>query len=157
MKNVLSIIIILFATITQAQEKVLIKKSEITIPIGKKIILRPEIKNDRIASFILTFEETVNEKKDVFDILQNFKKDELENNDIEFTFSESEMMKNPIFTLITIQKTGKKMSFKAKIRLKGTTIYQSTSIIPSHSNVASMEQWRDNIDSIFLYDFELTN
>lgn len=93
----------------------------------------------------------------MFDILENFKKDNTTDNSIEFTFSESEMMGNTIFTLLTVQKTGKRMNFKAKIRLKGTTIYQSTSIMPSSSNAASVEQWQDNIDSIFLYGFELTD
>ncbi len=111
MKKFLSLFILLFIITINAQERVLIKKSEI--------------------------------------------RDETTDNSIEFTFSESEMMGNSIFTLLNIQKTGKTMNFKAKIKLKGTTIYQSTSIMPSSSNAASVEQWRDNIDSIFLYDFEL--
>lgn len=140
-----------------AQERVLIKKSEITIPIGKKIILKPEFQKNKIINFELVSEENITEKKDMFDMLKNFKRDETKDNSIELTFSESEMMGNSIFTLLTIQKTGKTMNFKAKIKLKDTTIYQSTSIMPSSSNAASVEQWRDNIDSIFLYDFELIN
>ncbi|MCD0456558.1 hypothetical protein LPB85_14015 [Chryseobacterium sp. LC2016-27] len=157
MKKFLSLFILLFIITVNAQERVLIKKSEITIPIGKKIILKPEFQKNRIINFELVSEENITEKKDMFDMLKNFKRDETKDNSIELTFSESEMMGNSIFTLLTIQKTGKTMNFKAKIKLKGTTIYQSTSIMPSSSNAASVEQWRDNIDSIFLYDFELMN
>ena len=157
MKKFLSLFILLFIITVNAQERVLIKKSEITIPIGKKIILKPEFQKNRIINFELVSEENITEKKDMFDMLKNFKRDETKDNSIELTFSESEMMGNSIFTLLTIQKTGKTMNFKAKIKLKSTTIYQSTSIMPSSSNAASVEQWRDNIDSIFLYDFELMN
>ncbi|MFL9833243.1 hypothetical protein [Chryseobacterium terrae] len=157
MKKILSLFILLFIITINAQEKILIKNSELTIPIGKKILLQPEFQKNKIIKFELVSEENITEKKDMFDMLENFKKDDVKDNSIEFTFSESEMMGNKIFTLVTVQKTGKRMSFKAKIRLKGTTIYQSTSIMPSSSNAASIEQWRDNIDSIFLYDFELTN
>ncbi|WP_445431226.1 hypothetical protein [Chryseobacterium indoltheticum] len=157
MKKFLSLFILLFIITINAQERVLIKKLEITIPIGKKIILKPEFKKNKIINFELVSEENITEKKDMFDMLKNFKRDETKDNSIEFTFSESEMMGNSIFTLLNIQKTGKTMNFKAKIKLKGTTIYQSTSIMPSSSNAASVEQWRDNIDSIFLYDFELIN
>lgn len=157
MKKFLSLFILLFIITVNAQERVLIKKSEITIPIGKKIILKPEFQKNKIINFELVSEENITEKKDMFDMLKNFKRDETKDNSIELTFSESEMMGNSIFTLFTIQKTGKTMNFKAKIKLKGTTIYQSTSIMPSSSNAASVEQWRDNIDSIFLYDFELIN
>lgn len=157
MKKFLSLFILLFIITVNAQERVLIKKSEITIPIGKKIILKPEFQKNKIINFELVSEENITEKKDMFDMLKNFKRDETKDNSIELTFSESEMMGNSIFTLFTIQKTGKTMNFKAKIKLKGTTVYQSTSIMPSSSNAASVEQWRDNIDSIFLYDFELIN
>lgn len=119
--------------------------------------MKPEFENNRITGFKLVSEENITEKKDMFEILENFKKDKIIDNSIEFTFSESEMMGNTIFTLLTIQKTGKRMNFKAKIRLKGADIYQSTSIMPSISNAASVEQWRDDIDSVFLYDFELMN
>ncbi|MCJ8154628.1 hypothetical protein MKJ01_12725 [Chryseobacterium sp. SSA4.19] len=157
MKNTFSLFLILFTVIIHAQEKILLKKGEITIPIGKKVILKPEFKNDKIVNFEMISEENRTERKDMFEMLKSFKKDNIKDNTIEFTFSEAEMMNNPLFILLTIQKTGKKMNFKAKIRLKGSSIYHSTSIMPAHSNVTSIEQWKDTIDSIFLYDFELIN
>lgn len=32
------------------------------------------------------------------------------------------------------------MNFKAKIRLKGTSSYYAASVMPAHSNIASVEQ-----------------
>lgn len=48
MKKFLSLFILLFIITINAQERVLIKKSEITIPIGKKIILKPEFKKIKL-------------------------------------------------------------------------------------------------------------
>ncbi|WP_312173980.1 hypothetical protein [Chryseobacterium sp.] len=92
---------------------------------------------------------------DLFDTLENFKKDEVKDNSIELTFAEGFMMTSTMYVLIVIQKTGKKLLFKAKIRLKGNSSYQSTSIMPAISNSVLVEQWKDHIDSIILYDFEL--
>lgn len=155
MKKFLSIVSLLLILIIQAQEKVALNKGEITIPIGKKILLKPEIKNNKIISFEVNKEENIPEKVDFFDVLHKYKKDNVKDNSIELLFCEGHLMGSPIFTLNVIQKTGKKMMFKAKIRLKGTSSYQSTSIMPAISNSAHMEQWKDNIDSIILYDFTL--
>ncbi|WBV60427.1 hypothetical protein PFY12_15515 [Chryseobacterium camelliae] len=155
MKKILSIVFLFLMLIIQAQEKTALKKGEIIIPIGKKILLKPEIKNNKINNFEIVKEENITEKVDFFDMLHHFKKDDVKDNSIELLFSEGQLMGAPIFVLNTIQKTGKKMVFKAKIRLKGSSSYQSTSITPSVSNTAHMEQWKDNIDSIILYDFKL--
>ncbi|WP_294205452.1 hypothetical protein [uncultured Chryseobacterium sp.] len=155
MKKHLYIVALFFTFLIQAQENIIIKKNEITIPLGKKIILIPELEEHTVIRFKKVSEDKVTEKQDMFQVLKNFKKSDVNDHTIEFTFSESEMMKSPIITLVTVQKTGKKMSFKAKIRLKGSPLYQPTSIVPAHSNVVSVEQWNDPVDSIFLYDFKL--
>jgi len=155
MKRLLSIVSLFVMLIIQAQEKISIHKGEITIPIGKKILLKPEIKSNKIINFETVKEENITEKIDFFDMLHNYKKDDVKDNSIELLFSEGQLMGSPIFVLNVIQKTGNKMAFKAKIRLKGGSSYQSTSIMPAASNSAHMEQWKDNIDSIILYDFEL--
>jgi len=155
MKKLLSIVSLFLLLFIQAQEKITVNKGEITIPIGKKILLKPEIKGNTINNFEVIKEENSTEKIDFFDLLHHFKKDDIKDNSIELLFSEAQMMGSPIFSLVIIQKTGKKMMFKAKIRLKGSSSYQSTSIMPAVSNAAHMEQWKDNIDSIILYDFEL--
>ncbi|WP_294215230.1 hypothetical protein [uncultured Chryseobacterium sp.] len=155
MKKHLYIVALFFTFLIQAQENIIIKKNEITIPLGKKIILIPELEEHTVIRFKKVSEDKVTEKQDMFQVLKNFKKSDVNDHTIEFTFSESEMMKSPIITLVTVQKTGKKMSFKAKIRLKGSPLYQPTSIVPAHSNVFSVEQWNDTVDSIFLYDFKL--
>ncbi|WP_307449169.1 MULTISPECIES: hypothetical protein [Chryseobacterium] len=155
MKKFLYIIALFSISLFQAQENIILKKNEITIPLGKKVILTPELEERTIIGFKKVSEDKVMEKQDMLQILKNFKRSDVNDNTIEFTFSESEMMKSPIITLVTVQKTGKKMSFKAKIRLKGSPLYQPTSIVPAHSNVVSVEQWQDAIDSIFLYDFKL--
>ncbi|WP_294278093.1 hypothetical protein [uncultured Chryseobacterium sp.] len=155
MKKHLYIVALFFTFLIQAQENIIIKKNEITIPLGKKIILIPELEEHTVIRSKKVSEDKVTEKQDMFQVLKNFKKSDVNDHTIEFTFSESEMMKSPIITLVTVQKTGKKMSFKAKIRLKGSPLYQPTSIVPAHSNVVSVEQWNDPVDSIFLYDFKL--
>ncbi|SHM06456.1 hypothetical protein [Chryseobacterium polytrichastri] len=157
MKKILALLFLFLIIITQAQEKVSLNKGEIIIPIGEKILLNPEFKGNKIISFKIIKEESITEKLDLLDMLQKFKKDDIKDNSIEFTFSEAQMMTTPVNILLTIQKTGKKMIFKAKIRLKGASSYESTSIMPSVSNTSHIEQWKDNIDSIILYDFELIN
>lgn len=157
MKKLLFFLFLFSTFIIQAQEKTIIKKGEITIPIGRKIILKPQIQGDKMVSFEITDEQNISEKVDMMNILQNFEKDSTTDNSIEFLFCEAQMMNNPYFILKTIQKTGKQMTFKAKIRLKGSPLYSSTSIMPIASNAMSFEQWQNNIDSIFLYDFELNN
>jgi hypothetical protein len=155
MKKFLSILALFLIILTSAQEKISLNKGEITIPIGKKILLKPEIKNNKITSFEIVKEENINEQIDLFDVLENFKKDGVKDNSIELTFTEATMMTSLIYALIVVQKTGKQLLFKAKIKLKGDSSYQSTSIMPAVSNTAHVEQWKDHIDSIILYDFEL--
>jgi hypothetical protein len=155
MKRLLSIVSLFVVLIIQAQEKISFNKGEITIPIGKKVLLKPAIKSNKIINFEVVKEENITEKIDFFDMLHHFKKDEIKDNSIELLFGEGHLMGSPIFTLNVIQKTGKKMVFKAKIRLKGSSSYKPTSITPAVSNSANMEQCKDNIDSIILYDFEL--
>lgn len=155
MKKFLSILALFLIILISAQEKISLNKGEITIPIGKKILLKPEIKNNKITSFEIVKEENVNEQIDLFDVLENFKKDEIKDNSIELIFAEGFMMTSATYVLMVVQKTGKKLLFKAKIRLKDNSLYQSTSIMPAVSNTAHIEQWKDHIDSIILYDFEL--
>lgn len=155
MRKFLSIVSLFIILIVQAQEKITLNKGEITLPIGKKVLLKAEIKNNNIINFEAIKEENITEKIDFFDMLHHFKKDNTKDNSIELLFNEGQLMGAPIFVLNVIQKTGKKMVFKAKIRVKGSSSYQPTSIMPAISNSAHMEQWKDNIDSIILYDFEL--
>ncbi|WP_326984551.1 hypothetical protein VUJ46_08470 [Chryseobacterium sp. MYb264] len=155
MKKILSIITLFLIVLSKAQGKNYLNKGEITIPIGQKVILKPEIKNNKITNFEIVKEVTINEKIDLFNTLENFKKDEVKDNSIELTFTEAQMITSTIYALIVIQKTGKKMIFKAKMKLQGNSTYQSTSIMPAVSNTIHVEQWKDHIDSIILYDFEL--
>lgn len=155
MKKLLSLFFLFVLLIIQAQEKAVIKKTEITIPIGNKLLLKTHIEGNNITGFEINDEQTISDKPDMMEVLKNFEKDKITDNSIEFAFSEAQMMNNPYFILKTVQKTGKKMTFKAKIRLKGSPLYSSTSVMPVGSNSLSLEQWQNNIDSIFLYDFEL--
>lgn len=155
MKKLLSLLFLFVLLIIQAQEKAVIKKTEITIPIGKKLLLKTHIEGNNITGFEITDEQSISDKPDMMELLKNFEKDKITDNSIEFAFSEAQMMNNPYFILKTVQKTGKKMTFKAKIRLKGSSLYSSTSIMPVGSNSLSLEQWQNNIGSIYLYDFEL--
>ncbi|MFP3596617.1 hypothetical protein [Chryseobacterium sp. SIMBA_029] len=139
----------------QGQEKVLLNKGEITIPIGQKIILQPKIRNNIIIGFTMVQDQKAIDSIDLMEMFKNLERDKITDNSIEMTFSEAQMMNTPLFVLITVQKTGKKMNFKAKMRLKGGSSYSSTSIMPVISNATSVEQWKDPIDSIILYDFEL--
>ncbi|ASK32513.1 hypothetical protein CEY12_21565 [Chryseobacterium sp. T16E-39] len=155
MKKTISLLLLFLIIGIQAQEKTLINKGEITIPIGKKIILKPLLEGDKIVNLEIVKEENITDKIDLMSTLKTFKKDNTTDNSIEFSFSEAKMMDHSLFALITVQKTAKLMTFKAKIRLKGSSLYTSTSIMPVPSNANSVEEWRDTIDSIFLYDFKL--
>lgn len=155
MKRFFLLITFFLAIAAQSQDKVSVNKQEITIPIGKKITLKAEIKENKIINFKTVDEQNITEKIDLLEALKSFEKDDIKDNSIEFVFSETQMMNSSLIALKTIQKTGKRMTFKAKIRLKGTSSYQPTSIIPIVSNATSIEEWRDDIDSILLYDFQL--
>lgn len=155
MKKIITIVTLFIIILTSAQQKVSINNGEITIPIDKKILLKPQIKNNKIISFEIVKEENITEQIDLFDSLENFKKDEIKDNSIDLTFAEGFMMTSTTYVLMVVQKTGKKLLFKAKIRLKGNSSYQLTSIMPAVSNTVHIEQWKDHIDSIILYDFEL--
>jgi hypothetical protein len=155
MKKILSIASFFIIFFIQAQEKITLTKGEITIPIGKKILFKPEIKDNIIINFQVIKEENAAEEIDIFEMLDDFKKDNVKDNSIEITFSEAQMMASTIYALILVQKTGKQLVFKAKIRLKGNSSYQPTSIMPAASNAVHVEQWKDTIDSMILYDFEL--
>lgn len=59
-------------------------------------------------------------------------------------------MGSKLIILTTLQHFTKPIIFEAKIRLKGTEKYIETSIVPKGSNVFSVEQWNDDIDSIII-------
>lgn len=155
MKKLFFFLLLCTFSLLFSQEKTIIKGAEITIPIGKKLILNPKIVDGKIESFGLKKEEDIKETLNMMSFLTSFEKDNKVDNSIEINFSKATMGTSESYILYMIQKTGKKLTYKAKIRLKDSEIYTPTSIVPVISNAASFEQWRNNIDSIFLYDFVL--
>ncbi len=135
-------------------EKVEIKNDEITIPINTELKINAEEKNGRLSNFNLMSESTIKEPIDMMATLEKIEKKEIFSNEIDFKFSEADFMGSKLIILTTVQHFTKPIIFKAKIKIKGSNNYTETSIVPKGPNVFSVEQWRDEIESIKLSNFK---
>ena len=147
---------IVFCLQTFAQDqKIVLKKNEITIPLNTELKITVKVDNDLLTDFKLISQKSIITKIDLISILEGIEKKDIISNEIEFKFSEADFMGSGIIVLTTLQHLNKPIIFKAKIKIKGTAAYTETSIVPKHPNVFSIEQWRDDIEYIFLYDFKI--
>ena len=138
-------------------QKLILKKNEITIPINTEFKISANMQGYQLSDFQLISQATIKTKLDMISMLEGIKKEEIISNEIEFKFAEADFMGSKIIVLTTVQHLKKPIIFKAKIKIKGKDDYFETSIVPKHPNVFSVEQWNDEIESIFLYDFKIKN
>lgn len=115
MKKLFFFLLLCSFTLLFSQEKTIIKGAEITIPIGKKLILNPKIVDGKIKSFEIQKEEDIKETLNMMSFLTSFERDNKVDNSIEIAFSKATMGTSESYILYMIQKTGKKLTYKAKI------------------------------------------
>ncbi|WP_407483151.1 hypothetical protein [Elizabethkingia meningoseptica] len=135
-----------------------LKNDEITIPLHTEFVLGVKNEGGKLSDFKILKEKQIKETIDLMSVLKNTGKKEKPqtvSNEIEFKFANAEMMTSKFIILTTVQHLKETISFKAKIRIKGSHQYMETSIVHKAPNVFSVEQWQDDIDSIILYDFKI--
>lgn len=148
MKINLTLLIFLISTFTLlGQEQTEINKGKIIIPIKKELNLKVKIKKERIVKFEIIEEKDVTEPSEFMSSMEE-KPENFDDIYIKFNKSDFGML------LTVIHKLEKPIIYKAKIKIKGRHDLVETSIHPCYPNVISVEQWRDNIEKIELYDFK---
>ena len=153
-KNYFIIIGLLISIVTFSQD-LEVKSGEIKIPLNRKILISAENINGQLTDFKLLNQDKVDKPIDLMKTLDNIEKTECTSNEIEFKFCYADFMGSKIIVLTTIHHFKNSITFKAKIKLKGSDNYNKTSIVEKFPNVLSIEQWQDEIESIILYDFEI--
>ncbi len=156
MKYSFLLFIALFLSIkSNAQnEKTAINNDEIKIPLNTELKIKVQEKKGKFSNFEIIDESKIKNPIDLMSVLEKIEKKEIISDEIEFKFSEADFMGSKLIILTTIQHFKQPIIFKAKIRIKGSEKYIETSIVPKAPNVFSVEQWRDDIDSIMLSDFK---
>lgn len=156
MKHTFLILFTIFLSIKSfaQNEKVEIKNEEITIPINTELKISAEEKSGKFSNFNLISESKIKEPINMMATFEKIEKKEIFSNEIDFKFSEADFMGSKLIILTTVQHFTKPIIFKAKIKVKGNNSYTETSIVPKGPNVFSVEQWRDEIQSIKLSSFK---
>ena len=158
-KRIITIIgiLLLNAATTAQNQNLKIGNNQITIPINTTIKISVEIKDGKIENFKLLSQAKVEKPVDVINMFENVKKQNIISNKIEFTFSYADFMGDKNIVLVTTHHLEKPITFKAKIKYKGSPTYVETSIADTYPNVLSVEQWQNEIESIILYNFKIIN
>ncbi|MBN1637359.1 MAG: hypothetical protein JW866_00205 [Ignavibacteriales bacterium] len=152
-----SIIFLYFSYIqTYGQSNELkVEADKITIPIGNELKINVDVEDEKLTGFELLEQKVVEDKLDIMDALDDFQKPNIISNEIELKFCYAGFLGTKIVVLVIVQHFEKAIIFKAKIKIKGSIGYKETSITEKNPNVFCIEQWQQDIESIFLYDFEV--
>jgi len=129
------------------QEQTKIKKGKISVPIKKELNLKAQIKKGKIIKFEIIEEKVLTEPSEFMSSMDE-KPDSFDDIYIKFNKSDFGIL------LTVIHKLEKPIIYRAKIKIKGHQDLVDTSIHPCYPNVISVEQWRDDIEKIELYDFK---
>jgi len=149
---------VLAYNIILGQETILLSvtPNEIEISIDHKITVSTKLNNTTINDLKLIKKVKIKKPLDALSHLENTKKKkEIISDKITFEFAHADFLGHPVIILTTLHHFEKAISFKAKIKIKDREDYIETSILTKHPNVISIEQWKDDIESIILYDFKL--
>ncbi len=155
MKHIPYLFLALFFSIQICSQNLKINNNEITIPINTELKISVKNIDNKLSDFKLINESKIDKPIDMMDALKNIEKKEIISDEIEIKFSNAELMNSKLIILTTLHHLTTPITFKAKIKIKGDTNYRETSIVKKIPNVFSVEQWQDDIDSIFLYDFKI--
>jgi len=155
MKNYFYFFFAFFFSVQIFSQNLKISNGEITIPINTELKITVQKINNKLSDFKLINESKIEKPINMIDALANITKKDIVSDEIEFKFSNADLMGSKIIILTTVQHLKSPITFKAKIKIKGGTKYYETSIVKKIPNVFSVEQWRDDIESVFLYDFKI--
>jgi hypothetical protein len=148
MKTNFIIFIFLISTLTVfGQEQTKIQKGKIFIPIKKELNLKAQIKKEDIVEFEILEEKDLSQPSEFITSMEE-KPESFDDIYIKFNKSDFGIL------LTVIHKFENPIIYKAKIKIKGQQDLVETSIHPCYPNVISVEQWRDEIEKIELYDFK---
>ncbi|OUS03607.1 hypothetical protein A9Q86_01470 [Flavobacteriales bacterium 33_180_T64] len=124
--------------------------STINIPLNKEMGLDVLSKNKKIKKFDVIFEK---ETKGTFNLLKVMSENDTKNvSDIYIRFGKAKFGNSESTVLIIRHKLKQAISYKARIKVNGE--FSETSVVLCHPNVASIEQWNEEIEEIQLYDFK---
>ncbi|MEM6893699.1 MAG: hypothetical protein AAGD88_06255 [Bacteroidota bacterium] len=132
------------------QETTKITEGKIVIPLKKELNLKAELKGDKIVGFEIVEDTSLIEPSEFMMSLDQKPK---EFEDIYINFNESDFG----ILLTLVHRFERPIIYKARIKIRGRKNPVETSIQPSYPGVFSVEQWRDEIEEIELYDFEYFN
>lgn len=155
MKHSLYLFLTLFFSIKICSQNLKINNNEITIPINTELKISVKNIDNKLSDFKLINDSKIDKPINMMDALKNIDKKEIISDEIEIKFSNAELMNSKLIILTTLHHLTAPITFKAKIKIKGDRNYRETSIVKKIPNVFSVEQWQDDIDSIFLYDFKI--
>jgi hypothetical protein len=127
-----------------------IQKGKITIPIKTEINFSFKEKRGKFKNFEIIAEKDLTEPSKLMNAMSE-KPENFEGISIKFNESDFGII------LILIHKLKEPIIYKARIKIKGRSGLVDTTIHPSHPNVLSIEQWKDDIEAIELFDFEYYN
>ena len=154
-KSLLLLLSLLLSIQNFAQnQKAIIDNNKIIIPINTELKFNVKNNDGKLTDFELIDEAKIETPIDMMEVLKNAKRRDIISAEIDFKFSQADMMGSKIIVLTTLQHFTFPIIFKAKIRLKGKSDYIETSIVQVQPNVFSFEQWQNDIDSIILYDLK---
>lgn len=126
----------------------------ITMPLNKEIRISADVEDGMLHNFKILNHAKVHKPIDMMKILDDVEKIDIKSNEIELKFCYANVLESQFVVLTVLHHLEKPIVFKAKIQLKGRKDYIETTIITKHPNVLSIEQWKDEIESIILFDFK---
>jgi hypothetical protein len=156
MKYLLLVLFTFFLSVkSYAQsDKTIIKDDEITVPLNTGLKISTQEKNGKFSDFEIITQSKIKSPINMMAVMEKIERKEIISDEIDFKFSEADFMGSKSIILTTVQHFTKPVIFKAKIRIKGNKNYVETSIVPKAPHVFSVEEWRDDIDSIILSDLK---
>ena len=154
MKAILALIIGFhcFSMVASAQEwRSEVGPDRISISLNTEIVVQV---SEDLKDFKLLKESEVETALDVFGAMSTFERDEKYSEEIVFQFSEGDMLGSKITVLTTVHHLKRPITFKAKIKYRGSKKFVETSIVEKVQHAFSIEQWQDEIEQIILFDFQ---
>lgn len=157
MKKIVLLLIASLATsvLLGQGNRVYVSADTIKLPINSSVLVKADINGLALSNFRLAEEATVEEAMNVMKELREFKKENIVSDELELKFCNADFFGSSCIVLTTVHHFDKSIFFKAKIRAKGKESYVETSIVEKIPNIFSIEEWRDDIEDIVLYDFRM--
>ncbi len=158
MKNTLLLLMFIlnFSFWTHAQNNTPgIKSGEIRIPLNTTLRITVVQNNGALQQPEILETGTLDQPIDVMEAMKGSRAQAKEAQEIAFTFGDADFMGSKYIVLNTLHHLKDPIIFKARIKIKGFSEEVETSIVSIPPNALSVEQWRDDIEYIVLYDLKV--